>query len=543
VSPAHIVAVVVAVGLVGYAVWRRHDITRGRIALIGVAILALGIYASGVLGGLPSADKLIEDLANTLGPGTYALVGVMAFLETGAFVGLIAPGEFTVIVGGVIAGQGTIDIVPLIGLTWACCILGDTTSFFVGRRLGRKFLEKHGPMVKITHERLEMVEGYFDRHGGKTILIGRFIGLVRAVAPFIAGSSGMPYRRFIPYSVIGTGLWATAYLLLGFFFYRSLNTVTKVAGQATLAFGVLVAVVVGVIWSYRQLRDDEKRARFLSWVERQSRRPLLRPLAAVAIALWRVLIRPVWRVAWPEIRFLWGRITPGDLGLELTTALAIAGVGAYVFVAYLVAVHGDPGPTVFDQRLLDMASDLRTGVGVDIAKVVSALGSLPVVGVLTLVFAGLLAWRRRPIELVVLVVSALAIYVAVHVTKGAIDRPRPPHPLTGSTGSAYPSGHAAYSTVYVAMAVIAARVLPGVASRTALVFVAVALSWAIGASRVFLQVHWGSDVAGGWGLGAAIFGVVGTAGLIVGYFRNNEPAPRKPDEPPAAHEPVSTVGN
>jgi PAP2 superfamily protein len=256
-----------------------------------------------------------------------------------------------------------------------------------------------------------------------------------------------------------------------------------------------------------------------------------------------VLIRPVWRVVWPEIRFVWGRITPGDLGLELTTALAIAGVGAYVFVAYLVTVHGDPGPTVFDQRLLNMASDLRTDVGVDIAKVLSALGSLPVVGVLTLVFAGLLAWRRQPIELVVLVVSAVAIYVVVHVTKGAIDRPRPPHPLTGSTGSAYPSGHAAYSTVYVAMAVIAARVLPGVASRTALVFAALALSWAIGASRVVLQVHWGSDVAGGWGLGAAIFGFVGAIGLIVGYFRNNGPPTRKPDEPPAAHEPVSTVGN
>ena len=63
--------------------------------------------------------------------------------------------------------------------------------------------------MKITEERLEQVERYFDRHGGKTILIGRFIGLVRALAPFIAGSSGMPYRRFVPYSIVGTGLWAT----------------------------------------------------------------------------------------------------------------------------------------------------------------------------------------------------------------------------------------------------------------------------------------------------------------------------------------------
>jgi hypothetical protein len=74
------------------------------------------------------------------------------------------------------------------------------------------------------------------------------------------------------------------------------------------------------------------------------------------------------------------------------------------------------------------------------------------------------------------------------------------------------------------------------------VFAATALAVAIGASRVYLQVHWGSDVAGGWGLGAAIFGIVGAAGLIVGYIRNNG-AQRRPNEPPAAHEPVSTVGN
>jgi membrane protein DedA with SNARE-associated domain/membrane-associated phospholipid phosphatase len=541
-SAAHIAAAVVAIALVGYVVWRRGSLSRERIVICVLAAVALGVYASGVLGALPSADKIIENIANALGSGTYALVGVMAFLETGAFVGLIAPGEFTVIVGGVIAGQGTIEILPLIGLTWLCCILGDSTSFFVGRRLGRSFLMKHGPRVKITHERLEQVEDYFARHGGKTILIGRFIGLVRAVAPFIAGSSGMRYGRFIPYSVIGTGLWATLYLLLGFFFYRSFHKVAAIAGRATLVFGVLVAIVVASIWAYRELRDDEKRARFVAWVERQSRRPLLRPLAAVARALWRRVLLPVWRVVWPEIRFVRDRITPGDLGLELTTALAVAGVGAYVFVAYAVTVHGDLGPTSLDSRLFDAAHDVRAGGLVSVARVVTAFGSLPVVTFAALALVVALAIRRRPIELAVLVFSVIALYAAVYITKGALDRPRPPHPLTGWHGASYPSGHAAYSTVYVAMAVIVARVLPGLASRASLVLAATVVAAVIGASRVYLQVHWGSDVAGGWGLGAAIFGIVGAAGLIVGYIRNNGNPPR-PDEPPTAHEPVSTVGN
>src|SRR4029079_3209487 len=123
--------------------------------------LALAVYASGVLSALPDPKELIGDIARALGPWTHVVVGVMAVLETGAFVGLVAPGETVVIAGGVIAGQGEIDLLPLIGLVWVCAVLGDTTSFFIGRRLGRPWLERHGPRVKITHERLEQVEGYF----------------------------------------------------------------------------------------------------------------------------------------------------------------------------------------------------------------------------------------------------------------------------------------------------------------------------------------------------------------------------------------------
>ena len=539
-SALHIVAAVIAVALAGYAIWRRRELPRERMLGMLAAALALGVYASGVLGELPDVKKVIEDIAEALGQWTYALVGTLAFLETGAFVGLVVPGETVVIAGGVIAGQGTIDIVPLIGLTWACCIAGDTTSFFIGRKLGRQFLERHGSKVKITPERLKQVDGYFEKHGGKTILVGRFVGIARALAPFVAGSSGMRYSRFIPYSVIGTGAWATFFLLLGYFFWRSFDRVAEYAGRATLVFGVLVALVVGAVWAWRRLRDDEQRARFVAWAERQAERPLLRPVAAVGRTLWRILIRPLLRVVWPQVKFVWSRITPGDLGLELTTALAVAGVGFYVFIANLALVVDDPGATRLDSRLMDVTREFRTDVGVDSAQVVTTFGSLPVVGGLVLLTAALLAWRRRPVELVVLVVSLLLLYVTVHVTKGAVDRPRPPEPLAGSQGAAFPSGHAAYSTAYVALAVVASRVLPGIVSRTGLVLAGLAAAAAIGASRVFLEVHWPSDVGAGWALGAAIFGVVGTIGLIVGYFRNNGSTHGPPAERTegAAREPV-----
>ena len=528
-SAGQVLAAVAAVVLAAAAIKarRRGKLGGERFILSLVVAVGLGVYATGVLSQLPDAKKLIEDLAAALGTGTYALVGVMAFLETGAFVGLIAPGEFTVIIGGVIAGQGTISVILLLGIVWLCCVLGDSASFFVGRRLGRSFLERHGPRVAITHERLAQVDEYFAKHGGKTILIGRFIGIVRAVAPFVAGSSGLRYRHFLPFSVIGTGLWGTFYTLLGYFFYQSFDKVAGYAGKATLVFATLVGLVVAIVWARRKLRVEENRVKLMAWLETQGRRPFLRPLAAMVRPVWRHVLVPAHRGLAPRVRFAWERLTPGELGLELTTALAVAGVGLYVFVAYTVVVSDDPGPTGLDSRVLDMVDDLNSSIGVGIAKVITAFGSLPVTAAFVAIGAVLLAVRRRPIELAVLVGSALAIYAAVHITKAAVDRPRPLHPLAGSTLSAFPSGHAAYSTVYVALAVIAARVLDGLAGRAALVIAALVVSGAIGVSRAYLRVHWWSDVLAGWALGAAIFGGLAAIGVVVGYFRNNaggEPA-------------------
>jgi membrane protein DedA with SNARE-associated domain/membrane-associated phospholipid phosphatase len=521
-SPGQIVAALAAVLLLAGAVWKRKRLGLERTAIGIVAAVGLGVYASGVLSELPNVEHLIEDAAKALGKWTYLLVGTLAFLETGAFVGLVAPGEFTVILGGVVAGQGEVNLVLLLGIAWLCCVLGDSTSFVIGRKLGRAFLITHGPRVKITRERLEQVEGYFNRHGGKTILVGRFIGLVRALAPFIAGSSGMPYRRFIPYSIVGTGLWATTFTLLGYFFYRSFTEVADIAGRATLVFGFLVGTIVLIVYAYRRLRHEEERRKLAAWLERQGQRPLLRPVAAVVRPVYRHLIRPVARFAGPRIRFLWNRLTPGDLGIELTTALAVAGVGAYVFTLYAVELNGHPERlTPADRETLDWSADIRMDWGVDVAKLVTGLGSTTVVVALIGVSVILLALRKRPVELLVLVLGFATMYLTVQAAKAGIDRPRPDDPLVSVSNASYPSGHAAYSTAYVAMAVIAARVLPNLASRAALVFSALAAATAIGLSRIYLHAHYWSDVAGGWALGAGIFGTFAVIALVIGYIRQN----------------------
>ena len=496
--------------LVAYGVWRRRSLEFERKAILVLAVLALAVYASGVLSALPDPKELIGDIAETLGAWTYLLVGIMAFLETGAFVGLIAPGETVVIAGGVIAGQGEIDLLPLIGLVWVCAVLGDTTSFFIGRRLGRSFLERHGPRVKITHERLDQVEGYFDRHGGKTILIGRFIGLVRALAPFIAGASGLAYRRFLPFSVVGTGLWATTFCVLGYVFWRSFDRVAHIAGQAVFGFGLTVAVIVGVVTAYR------RRAEIRAWLEAHRRHPLMRPLFAVGRPLYRFAVRPVVRVLAPEVRFLVDR-----LSLKLVTAMAVAGTGIYVFVLYLTVVYGSTALTPFDRELFDAGRHLRSDFAVDVAKAVTELGSFTSITALLVVAVVVLVARHRPVDAALLVLGFALIVLAVDVTKDAVDRVRPAGPLVDTSESAFPSGHAAYATTWIAAAVALTRER-GLPSQAAIITAAIVLTAAIGLSRVYLRAHYWSDVAGGWALGAGIYGLVATIALIVEQVRNND---------------------
>ncbi|MDQ3645110.1 MAG: bifunctional DedA family/phosphatase PAP2 family protein [Actinomycetota bacterium] len=516
----------------------RRALREHRIALVLVALAAvvIGLYAAGVLPDLPNAEKVIEDVAQTLGPWTYALVAAAAFLETGAFVGLVAPGETTVIVAGVIAGQGEIDLLPLIGIVWLSCVLGDTASFFLGRRLGRDFLVRHGPKVKIDSERLHKVESYFDRHGGKTILIGRFVGLVRAVAPFVAGASGLRYGRFLPFSIIGCGLWSTLFSVLGFLFYQSFDQVAAVAGQATLALGVTIALVVGGVQIYRRLRHEEGRRRLSAWARGQAARPLLRPVAAVLAAVWRVVVRPVAAVLSPPLRFARERLTPGDLGLELTSVAAVAGVGLYVFAVYVSILAGGDRLLPADRELLDLAGELRTDTAVSVVKTITHLGSFATAAALLLGVSILLVLRRRFTELAVLFTGSVLIFVSVQLAKNGVDRPRPAHPLVGAEGESFPSGHAAYSTIWVGVTVVLARVVPGMARDAVLIAIGLTIAAVTGLSRIYLQVHYWSDVAAGWGLGAGLLALCAAVALVVAYIRQNGNEPAAPEGVPGKND-------
>jgi undecaprenyl-diphosphatase len=482
---------------------------------IAVAAVATGYYLLSRQLGHLDLQGLLEDISNTLGAWTYLLVGVFAFAETGAFVGLVVPGETVMLLGGAVAGQGAIDIYLLIAIAWFSCWAGDTTSFFVGRRLGREFVLRHGPRFGIGHERFERVEDYFSRHGGKTIFIGRFISLVRAFAPFVAGSSGMRYRAFVPYSILGTGLWSSAHILVGYFFSRSIESAAKYAGRGAFLLATTIVVIAGAVFLYRHFRVEANRRAAVAWMGRH------------AATRWPLILT---RRFSPQLEFLWERVTPGGtFGLEFTSLMAVLAVASFVLVAYTVIAGGEPGPTPGDDTAIELAQRLRVSWLTDLARAFTHLGSPAVVGLLAFVGAALLVARRRWAEFGVLVAGAVLIYVGVHELKVAVDRPRPGGGLIGVSGSSFPSAHAAYSTFYVWLAVtIVMRLRPGMARGAAVVAAGIALTALAGLSRVYLGVHYLSDVSAGWALGLAAFSLCAAVALVIATLGSVRRPPRTP---------------
>jgi undecaprenyl-diphosphatase len=191
------------------------------------------------------------------------------------------------------------------------------------------------------------------------------------------------------------------------------------------------------------------------------------------------------------------------------------------------------GPTRFDRQVDDLVERIRTDWLEDIAKVVTFFGTSVVVGTLILVALVLLTWKKRWIESVTLAVSSVLVYAGTHITKAAVDRPRPSTALVETSLSSYPSGHAAYATAYVMLGLIAARVLPGFVSQAVLVTGTVIWAALIGASREYLHAHYWSDVVGGWALGATVFAACGIVGLVVAYVRNKGHQPTAGPSAPA----------
>jgi len=160
----------------------------------------------------------IGQLADSWGPWIYALLFVIIFSETGLVVTPFLPGDALLFaVGTLTASNGPLILPLILGLLTVAGILGHTTNYWIGNKMGRQLFSN--PKSRIFKQKhLEQTHVFFDRHGAKTIMLSRFIPLIRTFAPFVAGMGSMRYRKFFAYNVIGAFLWVFGVVLLGHFF-------------------------------------------------------------------------------------------------------------------------------------------------------------------------------------------------------------------------------------------------------------------------------------------------------------------------------------
>ena len=162
-------------------------------------------------------DKHLQAIVGQYGGLTYLVLFLIIFCETGLVVTPFLPGDSLLFAAGAIASLGSLNLWWLLGLLMLAAILGDTVNYWVGHFLGRRLLEARRLRV-IKPEHLEYTHEFFEKYGGKTIIIARFVPIVRTLAPFVAGLGSMTYGRFMSYNVIGGVAWVTVCTLAGYLF-------------------------------------------------------------------------------------------------------------------------------------------------------------------------------------------------------------------------------------------------------------------------------------------------------------------------------------
>lgn len=163
-------------------------------------------------------DKYLNEWVTAYQTWTYLILFIIIFCETGLVVTPFLPGDSLLFAAGTIAAMdgNPLNVTVLIVVILVAAFAGDNTNFFIGRFLGKKVYEKNYKLIK--REYIDKTHAFYEKHGGKTLVIARFMPIIRTFAPFVAGVGEMKYFRFISFSVIGNFLWVFSFILAGYFF-------------------------------------------------------------------------------------------------------------------------------------------------------------------------------------------------------------------------------------------------------------------------------------------------------------------------------------
>ena len=197
-------------------------------------------------------DRHLNEFATEYGGWIYALLFLIIFLETGVVVTPFLPGDSLLFAAGALAAAGVIDIVGMLSLLTAAAIIGDNTNYWIGRSVGPRVFTEHSRWLKREH--LLRTQRFYEVHGGKAVILARFVPIVRTFAPFVAGVGRMRYARFLAFDVAGGLLWVWGFGLLGYF-TGAIPFVKENFGLVTIAVILISVLPLGIeLWRARVQR-------------------------------------------------------------------------------------------------------------------------------------------------------------------------------------------------------------------------------------------------------------------------------------------------
>ncbi len=200
-------------------------------------------------------DLIGFDLSELIVGAGYLGLFAIIFAESGLFFGFFLPGDSLLITAGVLASQGTFSLPVLVVICFVAAVTGDAVGYTFGRRVGRRLYNRpDSRFFKKSH--LLAAEGFYERHGGKTIVIARFLPFVRTFAPIVAGTANMRYRRFAAYNVTGAILWAIGLPVAGFLLGEALGEELDRYLLLVLAAVVLLSVLPTAVHIARHNREE-----------------------------------------------------------------------------------------------------------------------------------------------------------------------------------------------------------------------------------------------------------------------------------------------
>jgi undecaprenyl-diphosphatase len=463
-------------------------------------------------------EAWIQDFFHWLPTGAlyYALVFFISFCESLAFAGIVVPGSTLIVFTGFLAANGKGAYLPLVIASSLGAILGDLLSYWLGARMGAVLLAR--PLFKRYQGLFRKSQIFFLEHGGKSVFLGRFVGLIRPFIPFVAGYARMRPALFAFYAVVSGILWGLAYPGLGYFFGASWHRVELWAGRFSYLLAALVILLVANHLFWKKLAPrlwglgQRQRLRIAEGWRNLLQRPAVRRLKDRHPEFWT---------------FLADRFDPRhSAGLFLTAGF----VGVVLFsILFMLMV----GPfTRLDLAVHHRLAELRHPVADRIALIVTYLGNGPVIAMLGLWANLWLLLRGRYFSILLLTGGTFAGQAIVHLLKFLFARPRPESPFIHLVMDlhGFPSAHAFVALVFYGLLVyMLLDTLSNLENRFYLVVGGSLLTLLIGFSRLYLGVHWFSDVLGGYALAAAWLSLL----IIAGELRR-----RRAGEFPWGHPPA-----